>query len=341
LAYLESVKEAAYLAARATGGFKDFFYRIGGHITNLRFAGSALVPRMTPALAHLRVKGPQKPELKVYLWDSASTGTKMPTPMWKVNGFIFRGEVPGYNNERIYATYHQWAEVFCILDIKEDFGIFWVSDATHLDYTFGSSPLRDIFHWWMLKHGKQLVHGGGVGTPEGGVLLTGMGGSGKSTTALACLNSELLYAGDDHVLVKMESLPYLYSLYNTAKLEGNHIHTFPNLLHAVDNKEKLETQKARIFLHQCYADKIIAGFPLRGIMLPRVTGQLETGLRKISPAEALIALAPTTIYQLPKAGQIALKNMSNIVKKVPTYILALGTNISQIPKIISKFLSEL
>ena len=42
----------------------------------------------------------------------------------------------------------------------------------------------------MSDRNLQYVHAGAVGNKNGGILLVGKGGSGKSSTALACLKSD-------------------------------------------------------------------------------------------------------------------------------------------------------
>ena len=66
-----------------------------------------------------------------------------------------------------------------------------------------------------------------VGQAAGGVLLVGAGGSGKSTCALSCLTSDLLYAGDDYVAVELRPEPRVLSLFCSGKLEPDHAALLP------------------------------------------------------------------------------------------------------------------
>ena len=87
-------------------------------------------------------------------------------------------------------------------------------------------------------------------TASGGVLIAGKSGSGKSTTTLACLTSGLLYAGDDYVLADVAAEPYVHSLYSTAKLVPDNCDRFPQLRPLVSNPDKLDEQKALIYLRE-------------------------------------------------------------------------------------------
>ncbi len=340
LTYFKSVYTAFQKAQQATGGFIDRLYNIAGHIIRLRFAGSSLVPSISPALAHLAVKPGPTPALTVCLWDSVSTHTKMSPAPWQPDDYIARGEIGGYNSNRIHTVFQPGVHALSMLDTALNLGVFWVHDARQIPYYECSFPLRTILHWWMSKHARQLVHAGAVGTPLGGVLLVGKGGSGKSTTALACLDSELDYLGDDYVLLSVEPSPFVYSLYNSAKLDADHIQRLPYLASAISNQKSLDTEKALIFLHDHYPEKVKTGFAVRAILLPRVSGLSESRVKKASSAAGLRALAPSTIFQLPGAGYEAFRTMARLVNQVPSYILELGQDISQIPCVISQLLSE-
>jgi hypothetical protein len=340
--YFQLVYETLHLAAQRVGGFMDRTYAIGGYTMRLRFAGPALVPSITTAFDHLAQDDASTPDLTIGVWDSASTGTRMLPPPWPRDDFVVaRGEILGYNNKRIYTAFQHGSNAVNMLDLERDLAIFWVPTASEIPYWEKGSPLKTILHWWLLNHERQLVHGAAVGNSLGGVLIAGKGGSGKSTTALACLNSELRYAGDDYTLLALEPTPIVYSLYNSAKLDSEHIKCFPQLLPKISNRDRLGEEKALFFVNQHYPSRIARRLNVRAILLPRVTGVPETRLRKASTAMGLAALAPSTIFQLPRAGQEAFKFLAAFVREVPCYNLKLGTDIARIPAVIEELLSEM
>lgn len=340
-AYFSANLRAAHEAAEESGGFIDYFLQLGGHSLRLRFAGPALVPHVLPALAHSVTEAVADPNLTIHLCDSVSSGVAMPAPRWILADQTFRGGVPGCFSRWPYRTsYREWASVLSMLDLASGCGVFWTADARQLHFSMRGAPLRDLLHWWLGDHDCRLVHGAGVGTPEGGVLLTGRGSSGKSTTSLVCLNAGLLYAGDDHVAVSTEPTPSLYSLYNTAQLDVGGKHVFSDLIPIVETPGPSRDAKSSIYIHQHRPDSIIRSFPLRAIVLPRVTGRENTRLRTATAGEVLIALAPATIMALPRSGQAAMEQMAGLVRKVPGYVLELGTDLPQVPKVIWSLLSR-
>lgn len=340
VAFFMAVYQAFQRAERVAGRPVTRFYVIGGHTIRLRFANPALVPSITRALEHLAAKSDRAPALTVCLWDSASTCTRMPPPPWSSDDYIARGEVRGFSNDHVHTAFYLGAGMLNMLDTKLKVGLFWIRDANLVPYQETAAPLRTILHWWMRNHGRQLVHAGAVGTSSGGVLLAGKGGSGKSTAALACLDSELLYAGDDHVLLSGGPAPFVHSVYNSAKLDADHMRRLPHLLPAVSNPERSDAEKALIFLHEHFRKGIANGFPLRAILLPHVTGLPKTRLRTASPATGLAALAPSTILQLSEAGPRDFHEIARVVKQVPCYTLELGTDVREVPGVVLRLLSE-
>ncbi len=252
-----------------------------------------------------------------------------------------RKEIKVYDSDQIRSNFHIGPNILSLLDRQQNLAYYWIEDAQDIPYWEKGSPLQTILNWWTTEHQCQYVHAGAVGTPGGGVLLAGKGGAGKSSTALACIDSSLVYASDDYCLVTNNPAPYVYSLYNTAKLKGQaDLERFPRLAPLINNIDRLGLEKAMLFLHQHYPKKIVQGFPIKAVLIPQVTGKLDTKLRPTTAGAALRSLAPSTMFQLAGTGQIALQMMSSLVKQVPCYVLELGTDMVQIPEVILHLLFE-
>lgn len=316
------------------GNSLDFFYHIGGFKVKLSFAGNALIPYMTRALAHLLTKPFLDAHLTVFLWDSYSTNILMPPPPWQKEDYGKDGLIQGFNNEQFQTIFRRTSLGISMVDKKRNLAIYWVKNPDTIPYWEIGAPLRYIFHFWMGEHGIQLCHGGAVGSENGGVLLVGKGGSGKSTTALACLDSELFYASDDYCLVQSKPIPKVFSLYNTGKKNADDVDRLPFLKNFISNKENLEQEKALYFLHEHLPDKILSNFPLKAVLIPRITGEKETNLERTSSLNGLTSLAPSSIFQLPNARREGLKKMAELIKQIPCYYLNLGTDIKLISSTI-------
>ena len=333
-----------------TTGTVDRFFTIGGYTICLSFATEDMAGQLTPALAHLKTSAIDDPALTICLWDNASTQTQLPGLLpafmrsfqWYWHEYLDpRQNVQPLCSDRFQTRFNLGANVFSSLDTKQNLALYWIEDLMRLPYWEKGSPLQAILNWWTSAHQRQYVHAAAVGTSTGGVLLAAKGGSGKSTSALACLNSELTYASDDYCLVATDPAPYVYSLYNSAKLKGAaDLERFPHLAPLLSNGDRLHEEKAMIFLKQHFPEKVVSGFPIRAILVPKITGQQDTKLTRSTAIAALKALAPSTLFQLSGSGQSSMQTMSSLVKQVPCYTLELGTDISQIPEVILEFLSS-
>lgn len=336
-------------ACDAVGGSLDQFIKVGEFTVCLRFAGDGLRPYVSPALDHLWTEPMPAPDLTICLWDTVSTNTPVaPLINWLCKSIRMqpfeqlspRQEIHALSNARVPATFEMGAGVLSMLDTQQDIAVYWVHDATQLPYYEQGAPLRTILNWWLSRRNFQCVHAGAVGTAEGGVLLTGKGGSGKSTTALACLDSDLLYVSDDYCLFTTEPRPYVYSLYNTAKLNGlRDLQRQPQFLPLIHNVDQLGQEKLMMFLAPHLAHKLQRGFPLKAILLPCVTGNVATKLTPIAAGLALRALAPTSLFQLPGTAQRSFLNMGQLVRQLPCYQLELGSDLRAIPDTILQLLS--
>ena len=336
--YFESVYDLFKSSQQATGPVERS-YLIGGYRIRLSFAGTALLS-LTRAVEHLATNDHSSPDLTVCLWDSDSTGQRMIARPWQEDDFLARGVIQGYNTERIYTAFQHGSGAVSILDTERNTAVFWAPDS-RLPYWEYGSPLRSILHWWLLNRGLQLVHAAAVGNSNGGVLIGGKGGSGKSTTALSCLQSDLSYVGDDYTLLGMDPGPVVHSLYNSAKLNSDHVQRFPSLLPKIANPERLADEKALLFVQENDPAKVATRLPVRAILLPRVTGLPETRLKRVSVAMTLAALAPSTIFQLPRAGNEAFKFLATFARQLPCFSLEAGTDLSTIPPVIERLLAEI
>lgn len=335
--YFFEAKSAFDVAADKTGRVTRYF-NVGPLKLVMHFAGQALLERLTRAFKHIEAQDGQGTELlHVYCFDSASTGTKVPPPPWPATAYGPKGHIVGYNTDRVHSLYQPGLDILNLYHRDMNEAVYWVDSQDTIPYWESSFPMRGILHWWSLGKPFQLMHAAAVGLPEGGVLLAGKSGSGKSTTSLCCLYSNLQYISDDYILAGLTP-PHVYSLYSTAKLVPDNLQRFPQMKEAISNKGRLEDEKALFYLAECMPHKIERNLPLKGILLPRVTGMVDTTLSAATSAEALFALAPTTVMHLEGGSREAFDKMGQLSKNLPCAWLNLGTDLNQIPRAIENYI---
>jgi hypothetical protein len=340
VAFFDQVNRAFEIAERATGSVvRD--YAIAGYPIRLRFAGPALMPEITPALDHLAGRADRSPALTVCLCDGVSSGAELPPSPWREVDYDPGGDVWRLIGKRFKVLFQPDVGILNMLDLERNQALWWVRDHRDLRFYEKASPLRNVLYWWMCEHDRQLVHAAAAGNSESGVLIGGKGGAGKTTTSLVCLDSGLLYAGDNYVLLSQESAPIAHSLYSSCTLHGPHLYgRFPWLVDKASNADKLESEKALVFVHQHYPESVSTGFPVKAVLFPEIAGRSATKLRAISPAQCLVLLAPSSIFNLPAAGADDFRHIARFVRRVPSYVLELGTDMSAVPDLVRGLLSS-
>jgi hypothetical protein len=334
IAFFDSAVTAFGAVSAHAGATGAQFFQFGPYTIRVDIAGDEPRRRMTRALQHLAAAPTAVPALTVLMWDDASTGGSMPPPPWRWDRARGRGEIYEYNTRRICTAYNFDGGVLTVLDVERRLAVCWTRDARRLPSYEISAPLRTLLNWFATSNGAQVAHAAAVGTPAGGVLLAGKGGSGKSTSVLACLGTNLGYVGDDYCLLTANPEPWAYSLYCSAKVDAGGLRRFPHLMSAVCNSDRAPEEKAVLFLDRLWGDHLISGCPLLAILLPCVRPGARTRLARATPVDGLRALALSTMAQLPRAGQGTVAFFSRLVHAVPCYHLELGPEVAEVPDVI-------
>jgi hypothetical protein len=312
----------------------------GRHIRFI-FAGPALESRLIPAIAHLCADRSVEPDLVVHVWDSKSSGVTMaPAPVAR-GSFCERGDIAGFDENGLRIAFQPSDYSLSMFDAESGVGIFWVEDADTLPYWTQAAPFRTLFHWWVEQTGGVLVHGAVVGNGDGGVLITGKGGIGKSTTALTCLAAGFDYVGDDYVALYFDGVVTAHSLYCTAKVNPDNAARFaqfaPSLLGAAGTRGE---GKMVAFLPRAPRLGVTPSIALRAILIPGFAVGAESSISEARPTALLLSAAATSLAQLPGAGRTTLDRIARAAERLPGYAIALGTAIEEIPGLIAELLRD-
>jgi hypothetical protein len=347
-AYFHRLEEAFVEAGEAAGGGLERDFHVGGMNLRLRFAGAELEPPLLRALRHLRPPRTGAPLATISVWDSDSTGVPVPLFPWRPGDVRRRGEIRGFNHARIRTVYHGDVmapgfgfHALSMCDVASRSAIFWVQGRDRLPWTELAEPLRTALNWTLSGPTLHLVHAACVSTGDGGVLLAGKGGSGKTTTALACLEAGFGFSGDNYVALSTVGRPMAHSLFGNAKLRPEGLALLPGFAHDIeglgeDGEDKLVVDVA------CRRPGLLKHeVPIEALVVPRIVPGARTRIRPGSPGEGLLTLAPTTMFQLPGDGRPAFRTMTEFVRRVPTYVLELGGETADAPPAIAGILQAL
>ena len=315
-------------------GRVEQFYTIAGYTVCLRFAGEALAPKLTSALAHLSTTPTAAPDLVVCLADQQSSGVAMPRLAWGPGMYSSaQARLYFYLNEQGH-----WQESFMP---RFRLALLAIADSALYPPYAQAAPLRNILVWWLAQHGLYGLHVAAVGDAEGVVLIVGSGGAGKSTTAIACLQAGFSYLGDDFCVLGFDPAPRIHSLYSSGKLcdDSRHwLNPYEAAASEVSDNGKMIYQ-----WHSQFKAQLPSSLPIRAILLPRLSGATSTTVHAASPGEAFTALTTTTlrVMSLPtKSISNLLGAISRLTRQVPCYHVALGGELAQLPGVISAILEQ-
>ena len=327
---LSGVMASFTAAADASGRSSARRHEMAGAPIVLNFAGTEVRDVLGSAFEHLATpseNGSSRPELTVHLWDSASNASPPPPRPATPNDFAV-GAMFHFHDGPLRGVYEPGTEALSILDLDSGLAWYWVRDIAKVPYWDRASPMRQVLFWWLRSRRYLQVHGSAVGTSNGGVLMVGRRGSGKSVTSLSVLGSTLLFAADDYSAVSMDEPHRIASIYSAGKLvpeQGEKL--LPHLMPLVSNPDRLEGGESSALYAPALREPDHEGLPAPGD--PRANGARNTARvadRRHSAHGRFAALAPSTILQLRTANQEELTVMSELVKRVPSYGIELGTD---------------
>ena len=277
---------------------RSFDLDLDGDRIRLMFPCADLEVRLTRAMHHLRDHSAGTPDFILHVWDSGTTGVPMPSSPWSGESFEVHGRRYEAEDGRIlyrderYLMFFYLSRQVVLLDFAAGTGLVWIPDAKAITSHEQAAPLLSSLPVWLASRGKFLVHAAAVGREDGVVLLAGIGGAGKSTTALLSLNSDMRYAGDDYCLISTGLEPRVFGLYGSAKLHWDDLHRVAQLFDKVECPTLDGGQKAVLFVNEAFPAKMLRTAPIRALVLPCVVPGSPTRILPTSPAAGMKALLP-------------------------------------------------
>jgi hypothetical protein len=295
-------------------------FRIAGERLDVRTTAAARVDRLFDAWAPLRVDAAGEPALELFVWNDATDRVALPESPVLRRELAPEDGLGGYSDAESHAFFQPAAGVLSVFDAVRRRAHWWLRDAASTPYFERAAPCKHILQWWMATRGGALLHSAAIadgGGPQAhGVLISGPSGSGKSSTALACLDAGLGFTSDDYVIVDGAAPPRVHLAYSTAKvLRGDlarfhrHVVHFQNLAN--------EDEKPMMFVDQFAPSAIRTSFTPIAIVLPRVAHARRTTFAPIGAAHMLRALAPSSVLLFPLAGARALSRMAALCSRLP------------------------
>jgi hypothetical protein len=320
----------------------ESFYEFAGHPVRLRIVGRELAEHLVLPFSHLRLREPAAttPQLTIDLWDEKATGiccrTETQTGVWQST------EVSAASADGRFFGHHSPNTVTCFdRHTQHIVGAFAWSETVYL-YERGKPLTRPLIAWYG-DRGVQVIHGGLVSHDGQGIFFGGWSGSGKSTSALACLCDGFDYLGEDCVgLQKLPNGTFMgYSIYNSAFLETSHLARFPVLASHARKANFLSEDKSLVLLSQAFPDRLQRSFPIHALVFPRIMDLQESRIQPAAKAKALLTLGPSTLLGIPGLGSSRLDVLAQLIERLPCYWLDLGRDLGSIPRCMKQLVAQL
>jgi hypothetical protein len=274
----------------------------------------------------------------VHAWDTESTGIPVPSLPPLVDTTAPARSI--IDQERAATSSHERGMLECV-DFGTDEGWFGIGTPDELSHGERGAPFRMLLHWWLARRRLQLAHGGAVGVEGRGVLLVGAGGAGKSSTTLVCVEAGLQYAGDDYCAIGSEPTPTVHSLYSTAKVVDADVARYPALARGATRHRHPTDDKTLFLVARARPECVVTQLALSAVVTPVRTTNRGTTFVTASSGEALHALAPSTIGQLPGSAARTLAALAAVARAVPAYRLELGTDRATVAPAVRALLEHL
>jgi len=311
---------------RATnGGALERDLVIAGLPVRLSFAGPAMYDAVFPALEHLSTPGLASPEpaRRVLVWDTASTGVEPPQPVWRDHDVGPMGEVLSLSQGPIHAARARWGRLLAY-DARSTTLAFYAPDAARMPWHEYAAPMRSGLHWLLTTPERRLIHGAAVGEHSRGLLITAPSGGGKSTLAVACFKAGLATAGDDFVVVTLGDAPRAHSIYATAKIDRRSVDLTAPDPDLIRNPRFEHPEKAVLDLR---SGPIVPELPISAIVVPKVTETRKPRLVRITGAEALRQVGPSSVVVMPRPRGAAFATAAALARSLPAWRLDVGRDL--------------
>jgi hypothetical protein len=335
--FAQAAREHSQALAAAGGDERTIC--LGDCRIRLRFAGTPLADAITEALRPNLVADGPPVDVTIGLWEESRVpGGALGLP-WRDVDLGPRGLLRGRPDATVLAVHEAGVGAVTLVDRAARQLLYRVPDVSTLPWWERAAPLRPALFWSLSASRRHLVHAGAVGDAQrGAVLLAGAGGSGKTTVAVAALSAGMGYVADDYLLADLGPEPVAWNMYGTAKLDPGHLARFPHLVRAVSiPADPLSDEKSVLDVEAFAPHALARSLPIRAVLVPHIRGG-HARLRHTSAAQALLALAPSTTFQMPFDDGQAARSLAVLARRVPAFALDVGDDPDELVQALDEIL---
>lgn len=333
--------ESAQDAWQLLGGTEQF-YRFGPISICVRHIGNTLINTVTPAIRHALAGNLYTTDGMIYALDAGALDMEKPPAIWPFATDTHQG------HQRIHwdqvsglaLNSDETRGIWQLFNLNTCKGLYWVRNEQGLPSWEAGSPLRIFLHWIALQKGFQLLHAAGLEWKGCGILLTGRGGSGKSTTTAAAVYAGWKTVGDDFVLFKDSEKPVACCIYDTIKLTQHSLDKIPDLSGRISELPSTSDDKARLHLTDNFSQQLAREISINAIFVLHIKNRKETTIVPVSKAVMMNALAPTTMFMLKTGMKESFDKMTALIRQLPCYVIQMSPEPQEVVDKLAFFLEE-
>jgi hypothetical protein len=284
-----------------------------------------------------RDRPPHGAGIRLTLIDATAAGLPPPRAWWEE--FYRPLDVESrLADQGLRGSYFHDNRLWQFYDAKTRRGVALMRRAGDYPPWEVSAPLRVFLHWIYAEAGLRMVHAATLGARGRGVLIAGRGGAGKSSTTLAGVAAGLDSVGDDYVLVEAGDDVRAHPVYAVAKQDASGFARL-GLGRLVADPGPLNWQGKHEF-GLALLGRPVQHLALTAILVPRVAHRARTEIVLASPREAMLALAPSGIFQMPGEWLSGSRFYADLIRRLPSFRIELGTDGREIAESIASFLDR-
>jgi hypothetical protein len=99
----------------------------------------------------------------------------------------------------------------------------------------------------------------------------------------------------------------------------------------------LADEKAVLDVSEWAPRALVRSLPIRAVLVPRIRGG-RARLRRTSAGHALLALAPSTTFQMPFDDGRAVRSLADVARRVPAFALDVGDHPDELAQALDEVL---
>lgn len=263
-----------------------------------------------------------------------------PPPLWGEATYVPRDVEMLLQDTPYRASYFHDLGLWHLWDRRHRFGLQWMQARGAVPPWEPAGPLRIFLHWALSGPHDRLVHSGTLGLKGKAVLLAGRGGSGKSATVTAGIAAGMQSAGDDYVHIRIgPERTCVLPVFSTLKQDAAGLKRL-GLADTAAAGEPNWQGKHEFFAADIGGKPLTGPLDLKAVLVPVISGGPLTAVVPGSSRDAMLALAPSALFQMPGERDSGVAFFAALVRRLPCSRLNLGYDPVQMTQCLRMFLDQ-